>query len=73
MSNGITFHTILVLSHREFTIAEKESTALQLLVEISPVDSNESISLCLLMMSVKLMLGAIGVKSELMMENVPFL
>lgn len=64
---------MLVLSHREFAIAEKESTALQLLVEISLVDSNESISLCLLMMSVKLMLGVIGVKSELMMENVPFL
>jgi hypothetical protein len=38
-----------------------------------PVDSNEPILLCLLMISMKLMLGATGVKLELVLENVPFL
>ena len=65
---------ISVLSPREFTMAvEKESSALQLPVVTSPVDSNVSISHCLLMMLMKLMLDAIGVKSELVLENVPFI
>ena len=66
---------MLVLSPREFIKVEKESTALLLQVGIFPVDSDESISLYLLMILVKLMLGAIGVKSELVLEraSAPFL
>ena len=52
-------------------VVEKESSALLFQVVTSPVDSSVSISLCLLTMSAKLMLDAIGVKSVL--ENVPFI
>ncbi len=64
---------MLVLSPGEFTIVEMKTSALLIPVVTFPVDSNESISLCLLMMSVKLMLGVIGVKLKLVLENVPFL
>ena len=54
-------------------VVEKESSALLFQVVTSPVDSSVSISLCLLTMSAKLMLDAIGVKSALVLENVPFI
>ena len=64
---------VLVLSPRESTIVKMENSAFLHPVGTFLVDSNESISHCLLMKSVRLMLGAIGVKSKLELENAPFL